>query len=135
MLADPGGPGSGPLAGVLAGLRAAAASGSGQVLTAPVDAPFLPHDLGARLASAGVLPALAATGTDAQALHPTFALWPVAAAEALARYLAGGGRRMRDFAAGLGAATAVFPDPAAFLNINTPADLEAARRRLAAGGV
>jgi molybdopterin-guanine dinucleotide biosynthesis protein A len=136
VLPDPPGlAGAGPLAGVLAGLGAAAAAGFSQVLTAPVDAPFLPGDLGVRLAAAGALPALAATGTDEADLHPTFALWPVAAAEALAQALAAGRRTLRTVAAGLGAARVVFPDPSAFLNINTPADLAAARQLAEVGDV
>ena len=57
--------------------------------------------------------------------HPTFALWPVAAAPRLAALLSGGERRLRVAADGAG--VALFPDEAAFFNINTPADLALAQ--------
>ncbi len=127
VLADDG-PSRGPLSGLLAGLRHAAAAGVEAVLTVPVDAPFLPPDLAARLAT--VAPAFArAGGRD----HPTCALWPVALAAPLAAFLASGAPpRLRDFAALAGARPVDFADAAAFANLNTPADLAAAEARLRA---
>lgn len=110
----------GPLSGVLAGLGWAA--GHDAIATVAVDTPFFPADLVARLAAAGA-PAMAASRSD---LHPTFALWPLAAAPALRAFLSGGASpRVTDFARSLGAATVAFDD-GDFRNINTPADLAAA---------
>jgi molybdopterin-guanine dinucleotide biosynthesis protein A len=52
----------------------------------------------------------------------------VALIDPLAAALAGGTRRVTDFASGAGAVTVAFPDahPPPFFNINTPADLAVA---------
>lgn len=116
----------GPLSGILSGLRHALANGHEAVLSAPVDCPFLPADLAARLMAAriGAAPVLAQAGR----VHPATALWPVTLAGALADFLASGAKaKIMDFAAAQGAQTADFPDPAAFANLNTPDDLSAAQ--------
>lgn len=120
----------GPLSGVLAGLHWAAAQGAEALVTAPVDAPFLPEDLVARLAEGGCdSPALAESGGR---LHPALGLWPVALAGALEAFLASGAKaRVRDFALAQGGRVVAFPDPARFLNLNTPEDLAGAEARLA----
>jgi molybdopterin-guanine dinucleotide biosynthesis protein A len=128
----PGHPG--PLAGILAGMRWAAAHHpqAADILTAPADTPFLPPDLAARLyAARGSLPIACATSSGRR--HPTVALWPVALADALEQALRAGQRRVSEFAAAQGLAQACFSvspvDP--FLNINTPQDLAEAERLLA----
>jgi molybdopterin-guanine dinucleotide biosynthesis protein A len=119
--------GSGPLAGVLAGLEWAAASGGETLLTVPVDTPFIPDDLARRLDKA---PSVACHQGH---IHHLVALWPVAARTGLAAFLAKpGSRRVADFAASLGMRQVEFPgaiDP--FANINTPEELAAAERRFA----
>ena len=113
----------GPLSGILAALRWAAPLGATAVVSVPVDDPFLPPDLVPRLclAAGPTAPALAASPNG---LHPTFALWPVSLAPALADFLASGAKaRVRDFAMAHGAQIAAFPDDLAFANANTPADL------------
>ncbi|MCR8724921.1 molybdenum cofactor guanylyltransferase MobA [Frigidibacter sp. ROC022] len=120
----------GPLAGLLAGLDWAAGAGAETLVTVATDTPFLPPDLVPRLLLAGDGgPALAATPGG---LHPTFALWPVTLAGALRDRLAAGHRRLSDFAAAHGAATASFPDQPfdPFLNINTAEDLARAEAML-----
>lgn len=121
----------GPLAGILAGLRQAAHLGAGAVASVPVDCPFLPDDLVARLVTAsggGVRPVHARSGGRD---HPATALWPVTATEPLSAFLSSGAKpRVRDFAALLGAVTVDFPDPRAFDNMNTPQDLTLAEDRL-----
>ncbi|REC57994.1 molybdenum cofactor guanylyltransferase MobA [Rhodosalinus sediminis] len=127
----PGRPG--PLAGVLAALDWAAGQGAAAAVTAPADTPFLPPDLVPRLRDAsgeGARPALAAG--PAGGLHPLCALWPVRLAPALRVALDRGAAKVRDFAAGQGAATVAFASEAAFFNVNTPEDLAAARAELAA---
>ncbi|PIE07487.1 MAG: molybdenum cofactor guanylyltransferase MobA [Rhodobacterales bacterium] len=116
----------GPLAGLLAGMRWAEAEGASHIVTAATDTPFLPADLVGRLGSARGAPiALAET---ARGLHPTFGLWPVSLAGALAEALEAGTRRVGAWALEQGAARVRFPagPPDPFFNINTPADMEAA---------
>jgi molybdopterin-guanine dinucleotide biosynthesis protein A len=113
----------GPLSGILAALTWAASRGASAVVSAPVDCPFTPPDLVPRLCLAAEATglALAASGGN---LHPTFGLWPVTLAPALAAFLASGAKaRVRAFALAHGAATADFPDDGAFANLNTPEDL------------
>ncbi|MEQ3748266.1 MAG: molybdenum cofactor guanylyltransferase MobA [Celeribacter sp.] len=133
----------GPLAGVLAGMEHAATQGASHIVTAAGDTPFLPCDLVPRLrlaaeeSTSGVAVAAspAAQTADTLRLHPTFALWPVALRDELRENLRAGHRRMMRFAERHGAATAGFaspdgaPDP--FFNINTPEDLQRARRWVA----
>ncbi|MDQ2066310.1 molybdenum cofactor guanylyltransferase MobA [Xinfangfangia sp. CPCC 101601] len=120
----------GPLSGVLAGLQWAQSQGADAVVSAPVDAPFVPQDLTPRLllAAGGVGPALARSGGR---LHPTCGLWPVTLIPALAAFLASGVKpRVTDFAHSQGAAVADFPDDGAFTNLNTREDLAAAEARI-----
>lgn len=129
----------GPLAGVLAGLDWGAGRGFEAIVTAAADTPAFPSDLVTvlRAAAEGRPLAIAVTeGPDGRRAHPTFGLWPVALRAPLRAALAAGERRVRRFAETMGCAAAIFPDPGgdAFFNINTPADLDLARGRLAAGG-
>ncbi len=118
----------GPLSGILSGLVWAAAGGADAVLSCPVDAPFVPADLAARLAAGGTGPAVAVAGGR---LHHATALWPVALAAPLAAFLASGAKpRIADFAAAHGVREVAFADARAFVNLNTPADLA----RAEAGG-
>ena len=131
----------GPLAGVLAGLRWAAALPvrPTHLLTAPVDLPFLPADLAARLAEAiddtGAV--IVAEGPNGRA--PLCALWPLTAEPRLAGFLATGQRRVLTFLAAAPLRCVAFRhaivggravDP--FLNVNAPADLAAAAEAIAA---
>ncbi|CAO4145991.1 Molybdenum cofactor guanylyltransferase [Methylorubrum aminovorans] len=127
----------GPLAGILAGMEAAAAlPGVTHVASVPGDAPFLPHDFVARLVAAvaeGKPIALAASG---ERRHFTSALWPVDLRHDLRDWLGRGERRVGGFIERHGAAVASWPvepvDP--FLNLNAPEDLAAAEAMLAGGG-
>lgn len=119
----------GPLAGVLAGMQWAAGRGYTAILTAAADTPFLPLDLGVRLAGAGGF-ALAAAPVDGELRpHPTQALWPVHLRQALRADLLAGERRMTRWALAAGAQLVAF-DPADFFNVNTPDDLAQAEARL-----
>lgn len=116
----------GPLAGILAGLDAAAARGMDHALTVAGDTPFIPHDMAARLA-AGDAPAVMAASNGR--LHPVCGLWHVSLRDNLRAALLRGEARVRRFAEEQGAVTVAFAadghDP--FLNINTPEDLALAR--------
>ncbi|QUJ75577.1 molybdenum cofactor guanylyltransferase MobA [Sulfitobacter albidus] len=119
----------GPLAGVLAGLDWAAGQGAETIVTAAADTPFFPCDLVPRLllAAEGMAHPLALAATpDARrgtARHPTFGLWPVALRDDLRAALAAGTRKVVLWTDVHAAATANFPDEAAFFNVNTPEDL------------
>ncbi len=129
----------GPLAGVLAGLDWAAARGLEAIVTAAAATPAFPDSLVTVLGAVGKERALAiavSEGPDGRRAHPTFGLWPVALRAPLRAALAAGERRVGRFAESMGRVAAVFPDPSgdAFFNINTPGDLDLARRRFAARG-
>jgi molybdenum cofactor guanylyltransferase len=124
VLSDEQFAGSGPLAGVLAGLDWAAALGAETLLTLPGDTPFVPAGLAAAL---GRGPACAESNAKR---HYLVALWPVELRSTLRSVLSAGGQRsVGRFAAEIGMRSVPFPalpyDP--FLNVNTPAELAAAR--------
>ncbi len=112
----------GPLAGILAALRAA---GTAYVLTAPCDSPVLPPDYARRMIGALEREGAAlAVAFHAGFWQPVFALLPVALRDDLASYLATGegdaGRWLRRHRP----ARAEFPDALApFRNLNTPEEL------------
>ena len=117
-------PGQGPLAGVLAGLRWAAAQGCTALLTVPGDTPFVPPDLATRLWPP------AATACSGGRAHHAVALWPVGCGDALAEHLSRStSRSVAGFARTLDSRAVDFRigtiDP--FFNVNTPDDLRAAR--------
>jgi molybdopterin-guanine dinucleotide biosynthesis protein A len=127
VLADAQADFPGPLAGVLAGLRAAPTP---WLAVVPCDAPRLPEDLVARLAAAVTAPAAGAVVQRevpgrGLCIEPVCCLLPVAAADDLAAYLAGGGRRVEPWL--LRHARPVRFDRAedaqAFANFNTLDDL------------
>ncbi len=122
----------GPLSGILAGLRAAAARGATALVSVPVDGPFLPGDLVPQLClAAETVPSRLALARAGGRDQGVFGHWPVALAGPLAAFLASGAKpKVTDFASLQGAAFAEFPDAAAFRNLNTPEDLSAAEALL-----
>jgi molybdenum cofactor guanylyltransferase len=132
----PGNPG--PLAGIAAAIAWARQNhpATSHVLSMPSDTPFFPVDLRERLQAA--LPS-----TDAIAivrsqgrLHGACGLWPVAAENRIHGALAEGRNKVMDLieagewlAVDFEAPGSDAPDP--FFNINTPEDLERARKRIA----
>ena len=108
----------GPLAGVLAGLQRAT---SDWIALAPCDAPALPPDLVARLATA-IGDAGAACPVAADRRQPVFALVRRSTEPLLRDFLRSGGRAMHRWFETLGAVEVPFDDAAAFRNINAPAD-------------
>lgn len=127
----------GPLAGILAGMEWARWLDPAirDIVTVPGDAPFLPQDLVARLVAArDAAGADIACAASAGQVHPVAALWPVRLHDALHQALDEGLRKVTDFTARHRLALAEFAaDPVdPFLNVNTPDDLAAAERRLAA---
>lgn len=120
----PDGPG-GPLSGVVAGLGWAGSLGATHLLTVPGDAPFPPHDLGARLWAAGAGGPACAAGPDGP--EPLHALWPLDRRAELDRLIADGVASPRKALAALGAAHAPYPSRDGFRDADTPDDLAALR--------
>ncbi len=113
----------GPLAGMLAAMRAATTE---FILTVPCDSPAPPPDLAARL---GAVVAQARTDVCVVSvggrMQPVFALLRRACADRLQEYLASGGREVGEWMRREHAAVADFSDQAdAFANINTAAELQ-----------
>lgn len=131
---------AGPLAGVLAALRDAAATHplATHLVTVPTDSPFFPRDLVAQLAGsldeAHNVAIAVSQGRD----HPVFGLWPMAIADDLESWLLTDEKhRVRDFLArhpvrkvefAMIETTRGLLDP--FFNINTPDDLAQAEQWL-----
>lgn len=123
----------GPLAGLLAGLRAASTR---WVLCVPCDTPGLPADLAARLlaaleaeqADAAVAATVDAAGRHA--LHPVVALVRATLADDLAAYLDAGGRKVRTWYARHKHIEVPFEDERAFYNANSLDELADLERTL-----
>lgn len=125
---------SGPLAGILAGLRWARMLDGppAAIVSVAVDTPFFPGDLVARLVAASNRNTTIAMAASGGAAHPTFALWPLALADDLERFIDhGASLKVTAFAESHGRSLVEFPqvdgiDP--FFNINTPEDMAQAER-------
>jgi molybdopterin-guanine dinucleotide biosynthesis protein A len=111
---------AGPLAGLHAGLKAAAHP---LVVTVPCDSPFLPEDLVSRLNDYIDKNDLAVAKTGDQP-HPVFSLVRKEVLDSLEAFLAGGGRKIDAWYASLRTVEVSFDDEAdAFRNINTLEEL------------
>ena len=139
----------GPLAGILAGLRWAAArdnatngNAASHLVSVSTDTPFFPDDLVTSLIAAlqsapgGERIALARSSGQ---IHPVIGLWPLTLLDDLEQALRSGVRRVNDWAARHGAIAVDFPDRIVggravdpFFNANTPEELEVARTLAAA---
>ena len=123
---------AGPLAGILAGLRAATTE---FVVTAPCDSPLLPTDLVARLAAGlqdrpGAEVAVAVTPYAGQwRVQPAFMMVPRTLADDLADYLGAGERKIQTWLARHTIAQVPFDDERPFYNINTLEELNDIERR------
>lgn len=125
----------GPLAGILAGMEWARQHHphSGWILTAPADVPFLPLDLTVRLCGLMHVPEPDVLMVrHGKRREHTLAIWSVKLAADLRRaILEEGMRRVETFAQRYAFEELVWPGNAApFLNVNTPAELSEAMRRL-----
>lgn len=127
---------AGPLAGVLAGLDWAAEHGADTIVTAAADTPFFPDDLVSVLqaGATGMTHPLALAATPHpdrnKVRHPTFGLWPVALRDDLRAALTDGVRKVVQWSDQHQGRLAMFPDEAAFFNVNTPEDLAKAETML-----
>jgi len=123
VVADEIGGYAGPLAGLHAGLKAAAYP---LVVTVPCDSPFLPADLVSRMRTSLQRNDLAVAKTGDQP-HPVFALMKRDVRESLEAFLASGGRKIDAWYAALKVVEVRFDDEAdAFRNINTLEELKGA---------
>ena len=125
----------GPLAGILAGMEWALEHHPhcGWILTAPADVPFLPLDLTVRLCGLMHVPEPDVLMVrHGKRREHTLAVWSVKLARDLRRaILEEGMRRVETFAQRYVFEELVWPGNAApFLNVNTPAELSEAMRRL-----
>lgn len=119
----------GPLAGILSGMEAA---GTDFIVIVPCDAPRLPHDLVRRFADAQAREqADIVTAQGAGRLQPTFALIRCALAADLRAYLAAGeGKIDRWYRRHRLVVADMESEPEAFINVNTPEELDQLERQL-----
>jgi molybdopterin-guanine dinucleotide biosynthesis protein A len=119
---------AGPLAGVQRGMLEARHP---LVLCVPCDMPFLPADLVTRLLAAldgsGADLAVPASGDD---IHRALMLVRRDLAANLETFLAGGGRKVSQWQGGLKQVVVPFVEVDAFLNVNTPEQMQEVERRL-----
>lgn len=115
----------GPLAGLASALEQVTTPWA---LSCPVDLPFVPVDLGRRLAKAVCAQNAPAAYVQAERTHPLCLLVRADQIASLKAYLLSGERRVMSWLQAVGAVEVDFRNaPAqAFFNINTPQDLEAA---------
>jgi molybdenum cofactor guanylyltransferase len=118
----------GPLAGLAAGLAAAAPCE--WLVVTPCDTPFLPADLAQRLiAAAQAAGAPLAYVVAGGQRHPACMALRASLLPALRDYLAAGERKVGLWQSRVGGVGAPFDDaPGAFMNLNTPEELAAAER-------
>jgi molybdopterin-guanine dinucleotide biosynthesis protein A len=115
----------GPLAGLLAGLRACTTP---LLAVVPCDSPQLPLDLVEKLATTlRAEDSQVVHAATAVRSHPIFMLCRRDALRGLEDYFAGGGRKIRDWQNQIGAVPVIFPDESPFVNLNTPEDLQGLR--------
>lgn len=113
----------GPLAGLQAGLAACATP---WLVTCPCDCPTLPRDLVARLLEAAeARQAKVAVASTREGMQPTFQLCHRDMRPELEAFLASGERRVSLWCREMLAVEVMFPESAAFANLNTRVELSA----------
>jgi len=142
VVADPLPGFAGPLAGILAGMRWTRANlpEAEWIATTATDTPFFPADLATRLLDAAGDASIAVARTAGR-VHRVFGVFPVACADALDRFISSSASlSVGDWLDQMSHVAVDFDDEAhggfdPFFNINTPDDLEKARRRLSEPGL
>lgn len=132
IVPDPFAERRGPLAGVLAGLAwcEREVPDATTVISVPVDTPFFPFDLAARLTEARP-PEGNALARAGGRTHPAFGAWNVSLREALQSFLATSDtNKVLAFTERHACGFADFADASAFENANTPEELARVRERL-----
>lgn len=119
---------AGPVGAIRAAALYLAAQGADSFVTAPVDAPFVPLDLTARLATGAPVAMAQSDGT----WQPAFALWSVQAViAALPSERCAQKWSLRRLGEELGAVPVEFGQAGALMNVNTPNDLALAQAQIA----
>ncbi|HLV78493.1 MAG TPA: molybdenum cofactor guanylyltransferase MobA [Marinobacter sp.] len=127
VLQDPAGlRGQGPLAGLLTGLRAAAAYGAEAVLVCPCDTPGItPETLRLLTLAWQAHPDRPVIAEHNGRQHPLHGVYPVSLVAALDQWLVSGNRRVMGFAGSVGAVAVDCPErEEGFRNRNNLTDLE-----------
>ncbi|WP_279103450.1 molybdenum cofactor guanylyltransferase [Gordonia bronchialis] len=120
-------PGAGPLGGLVAGLRAAAAGGAELAFVCATDMPLISAELIDELLR-GVTPsAQAVIAHDSQRDHPMAGIYRTAAAEVVAGVVATGERRMTAALDALTTYRVAVSEPDWLVNVNAPEDLHRLR--------
>ena len=101
------------------------------LITAPVDAPFVPEAAFEKLIEAVRKGKPAAIAKTASGLQPAFGAWRTQCLPEINERVLQGDYALQTLASAVGAAHIQFEDESAFLNINTPEDLSAAQSRIA----
>lgn len=122
----PGYQSQGPLGGLLTAMTVASSLGFEAVLVSPCDTPALTAEALRRLLqAAGPFAERPTVAMVSGRLHPLHGVFPVSLAPTLAEYLDSGERRVRVFLDRANALTVDCSDlVSAFVNCNTPADLD-----------
>lgn len=108
---------AGPAGGVFSAARRLAPEHG--FVTAPVDGPFAPPDLVARLAESGGC----AVAADREGLHPTFAYWRIVDVCAVEAEFVAGKKSLMRLAKLTKAETVAWAHASHFANVNAPSDL------------
>jgi len=125
VIRDEAGAPAGPVGAIRSIASALRAQGGDAFVTCPVDAPFVPDDLAARLMVEAPLAMAEADG----ALQPVFALWSARAVlQALPPERCGERWSLQRLGETICMRAVCFPDAGALMNVNTPQELEIARR-------
>lgn len=125
VIRDEAGAPAGPVGAIRSIASALRARGGDAFVTCPVDAPFVPDDLAARLMVEAPLAMAEADG----ALQPVFALWSARAVlQALPPDRCQERWSLQRLGEAIGTRAVCFPDAGALMNVNTPQELEIARR-------
>lgn len=123
----PDGP-AGPVGAIRAAALHLVARGIHVFVTAPVDAPFVPDDLVARLAASSSVAMATGDGGSHGVWQPAFALWDARAViAALPAEVCAEKWSLRRLGEALGARAVEFPEPGALMNVNTPHELAVAQ--------
>jgi len=121
---------AGPLSGIHAGLMQ---TSTPYLLSVPCDSPRIPLDLVSRLSTEmsgqQANAAVVVTGNEVQRQrHPVFLLLKTELQRSLEQYLESGRREVDDWLAGILCVEVMFEDETAFMNLNTPEDIQALTR-------
>ncbi len=133
VLHDAVGAGTGPLAGICAGLEwAASLPGVSWMMLVPCDTPALPRNITSQLRGAAIAAAATVVAETSDGLQPLVSLWNTSLAQSVRQAVVAGRHKVQDALDAAGCVHVHFARADQFLNVNTLEDLKAADRLLAA---